>query len=152
MATITLSSDYGYVLLAASATMIVNTWHGSNTGKFRRRAKIAYPNCYATPEEAASSLDAYRFNCAQRAHAQMLENYPSVLAALFIGGIGAPKVAAAVGAAWAVNRVVYTLGYQSGKQGDDGKGRYKGIGHVVCQLVLYGMSFWTAYNVLKGGL
>ncbi|KFY73595.1 hypothetical protein V499_06326, partial [Pseudogymnoascus sp. VKM F-103] len=53
----TLSQDYGYVILAATSTFILNTIHGFNTGKFRKAAAIAYPAPYATNEVAKDNDD-----------------------------------------------------------------------------------------------
>lgn len=55
---------------------------------------------------------------AQRAHANFLENLPTFLSALFIGGITFPVLSASLGAAWAVSRVLYARGYtKNGPQG-----------------------------------
>lgn len=35
----------------------------ARTGKFRKESKIAYPNCYATHEQAEKDPAAYKFNC-----------------------------------------------------------------------------------------
>jgi glutathione S-transferase len=64
------------------------------------------------------------FNCAQRAHYNFLEHYPTFLAGVLLAGLKYPVTSAALGAVWLGSRVAYAVGYTSGKPG--GKGRYAG--------------------------
>lgn len=50
----------------------------------------------------------------------MLENLPSFFVAFNVCALSFPRFAAAVGATWAVGRVMYQLGY--GKKGPKGRG------------------------------
>ena len=62
-------SDFGshfphsYVFGAATAMFFVNVYHSIMTGYYRKAAKIDYPNCYASAEQAAKDPAAYQFNC-----------------------------------------------------------------------------------------
>ncbi|KAK4065321.1 Microsomal glutathione S transferase [Trichoderma simmonsii] len=112
--TLTLPDAYGFVLAAATSTFFVNILHMARTGKFRKESKIAYPNCYATHEQAEKDPAAYKFNCAQRAHANFIENQPSALGALFIAGLHFPVAAAVLGASWSFGRTLYLYGYTGG--------------------------------------
>jgi len=127
------------VILTASATTFLSSWHGLFSGRYRRAAQIKHPNAYAPAELAASNHAAYLFNCAQRAHANYTENYPSLLVSLLLAGLQYPLVASALGAVWCVARVVYTLGYV--KEGQmEGKGRIPGLVWVVPQWGLGALS------------
>ncbi|TVY49018.1 Microsomal glutathione S-transferase 3 [Lachnellula cervina] len=146
MATMTIAPDYGYVLLAATSTFIVNVLHMVNTSAYRKAAKIAYPAAYAP--SSRTDAEAYRFNSAQRAHANYIENQVSMLGALFIAGLSYPRVAAGMGLGWSVCRWVYMKGYSEGQEG--GKGRYKGIGFYLFQFGLIGMAAWTGVGTVLG--
>ncbi|KAL7959195.1 hypothetical protein V8C34DRAFT_120275 [Trichoderma compactum] len=118
--TLTLPDAYGFVLAAATSTFFVNLLHMVRTGKFRKESKITYPNCYATHEQAEKDPAAYKFNCAQRAHANFVENQPSALGALFIAGLHFPVAAATLGASWTFGRTLYLYGY-TGNSGPRGR-------------------------------
>ncbi|KAL7943001.1 ER glutathione S transferase [Trichoderma barbatum] len=111
--TLTIPDAYGLVLAAATSTFFVNLLHMARTGKFRKASKVTYPNAYATHEQAEKDPAAYRFNCAQRAHANFIENQPSALGALFIAGLQFPLAAAIMGATWSFGRAFYLYGYTS---------------------------------------
>ncbi len=68
MAAITLPYDYQYVLLAATSTFFVNSFHGFLTGRKRKAAGIKYPTTYATTEQADKDPKAYAFNCGTHSH------------------------------------------------------------------------------------
>jgi glutathione S-transferase len=148
-----LTSPHSYVLLAAVSTFVVGTWHGMRVGGFRKAAKIPYPYEYASYEQIqtaspASSKAMLAFNSAQRAHQNFGENHPTALGALMIAGLRYPVAAAVLGGVWAVNRVVYAIGYtRSGEQG--GKGRYYGILWMLAHYVLVGMAGKSAWDITR---
>lgn len=86
----------------------MNTLHMFNTGKFRKAAKVPYPAAYAP--DSRTDEAAIRFNCAQRSHAQFVENQVSTLAALLLAGLRFPLAAAAMGLGWSVFRYLYMVG------------------------------------------
>ena len=142
------SNSYSYVLLAATSTAFINLWHSSLVGSYRRASGVPYPNAYAPASEAATSKEKYLFNCAQRAHSNFLEALPTVLSTLMISGLKYPVASAAMGAAWGVGRIVYTLGYTKKSQTIEskGSGRYAGIFHLiplVGLMVMSGLSSWS---------
>ncbi|KAL7930565.1 hypothetical protein V8C35DRAFT_312331 [Trichoderma chlorosporum] len=111
--TLTLPDAYGFVLAAATSTFFVNALHMARTGKLRKASKVAYPNAYASNEQAEKDPAAYQFNCAQRAHANYTENHASALGALLIAGLQFPVASAVLGATWALGRTLYLYGYTS---------------------------------------
>lgn len=103
----TIGSDYGYVILAGSATVFLNLWQMFRIGKLRKAYGIKYPQM--TSDQHPD------FNCAQRVHQNTLESIPFILAMLLMGGLRHPQYAAGFGAAWLFGRVVYSIGYYTGK-------------------------------------
>ncbi|KAI1759718.1 membrane-associated proteins in eicosanoid and glutathione metabolism [Hypoxylon sp. FL1150] len=120
-------SEYGYVLVVAVSSLLVNTFHGFLTVKARRASGLHYPIAYATEEQAAKDPKAFAFNCAQRAHANYTENITTFLCALFISGLRFPVPTAALGAGWVFARVWYAAGYASGGPKGRMRGNYIGI-------------------------
>jgi glutathione S-transferase len=118
--------------------------HILNVGKYRKIAKVSYPMAYAP--ETRKDNEAHLFNCAQRAHSNFIENQPSMLGALMLGGIGFPKTAAALGGAWTVCRYLYMSGYNKGGQG--GTGRYRGIAFWLFQVGLLGLAAYTGVSMI----
>ncbi|KAL9021207.1 MAG: hypothetical protein Q9185_001608 [Variospora sp. 1 TL-2023] len=144
MSTIQLSipAEYGYVLVTASLTSIVALFHTQQTSKYRRLAKVPYPNAYATPAEAKESREKYLFNCAQRAHANFLEHVPQFYTTLLISGLRFPRFSAAMGAVWLAGRIVYALGYTDPSK-EKGAGRRMGSFFYAGALGLLLGSLWT---------
>ncbi|KAK3940698.1 microsomal glutathione S-transferase 3 [Diplogelasinospora grovesii] len=110
---ITVPNEYSYVLVAVTSTFFVNTFHGLLTSRHRKASGVAYPAPYATAEEAAKNPKAYKFNCAQRAHANFTENLVPAVGAMLIAGLRHPVAAAGMGITWSIARVIYALGYTS---------------------------------------
>ncbi|SPQ21966.1 2d8cfbfd-1880-43b3-9397-ebc67a6ab6d3 [Thermothielavioides terrestris] len=137
---ITIPDEYGYVLLAASSTFIVSFFHSALTSRKRRAAGIKYPITYASPEQAEKDPKAFAFNCAQRAHANFMENHTSALAAMLISGLKYPVYAAGLGAVWSVSRVFYALGYVN--KGPQGREAGAAVG-ALANLTLVGMAVYT---------
>jgi len=148
--TLEIPQEYGYVLLAATSTFILGSIHGANTSSYRKAAGILYPNAYASDALAKGKPEAYAFNCAQRAHANYIENQPSLVGALLIAGLMFPLTAAAMGAGWSVSRYLYMLGYCRPSWGENGNGRYKGVTFLVFQFGLMGMAGYTALKMALG--
>jgi glutathione S-transferase len=143
-----LTHPRSYVLGAVVSTFVVGAWHGGRVGAFRKAAKVPYPFEYASYEQIqtaspASSKAMLAFNSAQRAHQNFNENHPTALGAMAIAGLKFPVATAALGGVWAVNRVVYALGYTNGSEG--GKGRYYGalwmLAHYA-MIIMAGVAAW----------
>jgi glutathione S-transferase len=67
---------------------------------------------------------------------------------MLIAGLVYPKAAAALGLGWTLNRYVYLIGYTNPALGEGGKGRYYGIGYMLCQYVLLGMVGYIGYGMV----
>jgi len=139
MTAVTIDPSYGWVLLAAASTFFLNSYHSINTGNYRKKAKVNYPAAYAPSDR--TDEDANRFNCAQRAHANFVENQPSAVGALLLAGLRFPITSALMGLGWTVSRYLYMVGYSKGGVG--GKGRYNGIYFWFFQA---GLAFLAVYN------
>lgn len=105
-------AGYGWVLAALLANIFVTQGMAFAVGAARRRFNVQCPTMYASEKEGHK--DAKAFNCVQRAHQNTLEFLPSMVAALLLGGLQYPLVAAALGALYAVARIQYFRGYSSG--------------------------------------
>jgi len=144
---LTIPQDYGYVLVALSAVPFLNFYQSMQVGQMRKAAGVPYPNAYATHAEAEASPDKYRFNCAQRAHSNLLENVPNFVISTAIAGLKYPKVVGGLGGVWVLGRFLYARGYvYSSKK--DGKGRYNGIFYALAQIALMGLAAWTGYSTV----
>lgn len=89
----------------------------------------------------------YKFNNAQRAHANFLESVWGVSALMLVGGLFDAKVFAGLGAVYFVARILYATGYKS-SQGP--KGREAGA--ILGALSTFGMigySFKVGYDLIK---
>ncbi|KAI1349508.1 hypothetical protein F5Y01DRAFT_288889 [Xylaria sp. FL0043] len=137
--------EYGYVLAVAASTMFINTTHKTISSMARKASGIPYPISYATKEEAEKNPKAYKFNLAQRAHANFIENYTSFLTALLIAGLRYPNQATYAGSAWVLGRFAYALGYTNfGPQG-------RLLGYGVSQIGKFALSIMavmTCWNLL----
>lgn len=68
---------------------------------------------------------AEQFNCAQRAHANYLENFPQTMLYTLVAGLKWPVASAVMGGAWVFFRILFLQGYvYSGLE--QGKGRFRG--------------------------
>ncbi|KAK4127898.1 membrane-associated proteins in eicosanoid and glutathione metabolism [Parathielavia appendiculata] len=135
MTIITVPNGYGYVLLAASSTAFLNTFHAILTSTRRKAAGVKYPITYVTAEQADKDPKAYAFNCAQRAHANFTENLTPFLTALLISGLKYPVYSAVLGGTWAFGRVLFALGYTSkGPQGRTTGGYLASLSNIVLAL------------------
>jgi len=145
---LTIPDGYGLVLLSAMTTSVMTIVHMEYTATMRKGAKVPYPNPYATANDAATSPEKYRFNCAQKAHAQFNEHHPTMLLSLLISGLRYPEAAAYMGFAWTAGRLAYLLGYARKNAPADGKGRLIGIWWNVPHLGLLGTAFYTAWKMV----
>ncbi|KNZ74146.1 Microsomal glutathione S-transferase 3 [Termitomyces sp. J132] len=112
--TVTVPDGLEYVAASLLSTVFVLVGHSINVSKWRKRSGIKYPQLYAEKAEVEASRDALIFNCAQRAHANTLENLPMIYATTLITAVKYPIVAAAACGAWSLSRIFYTRGYLSG--------------------------------------
>ncbi|KAF5497058.1 Microsomal glutathione S-transferase 3 [Colletotrichum aenigma] len=144
--TLQVPDEYGYVLLVAASTFFINTTHVLLTSKFRKASGLVYPVPYASNEAAEKDRKAYMFNCAQRAHANFTENQPSFLGALLISGLRFPVASAAIGAGWALSRLIYAFGYTSAA---GPAGRVRGsIGSFLTDTALKFMALYTSVAMI----
>ncbi|CEI65739.1 hypothetical protein FVEN_g7578 [Fusarium venenatum] len=142
-----LPAEYGYVLVAATSTFFINTLHVVLTSKARKRSGLKYPIPYASNDLAEKDAEAYKFNCAQRSHANFTENQISFLGALLISGLRYPVASAVLGAGWAASRVFYAIGYSAGGP----QGRMGGsIGSTLCDVSLKFMAAYTSIMYAMG--
>ncbi|KAI8269012.1 hypothetical protein K4K61_001619, partial [Colletotrichum sp. SAR11_59] len=82
----------------------------------------------------------------QRAHANFTENQPSFLGALLISGLRFPVASAAVGAGWALSRLIYAFGYTSAA---GPAGRVRGsIGSFLTDTALKFMALYTSVAMI----
>ncbi|KAK8725675.1 hypothetical protein OTU49_010685 [Cherax quadricarinatus] len=114
MVAIEVQPEYGYCVLVAVGSSFMLVWKAMQVGSMRKKLKIHYPTMYSPNNDL--------FNCYQRAHQNTLENYPTFLTLLLLGGLYNPVVSAVGGAVWCVGRIAYALGYYTG----DPKKRMRG--------------------------
>ncbi|TXT07373.1 hypothetical protein VHUM_03093 [Vanrija humicola] len=81
----------------------------ATVGAARKAAKVPYPNFYVSDAEAKADQNKYKYNCAQRAHGNTLENVPSVIALFGFLSIFHPVVATSAVVVWCIGRVFYTV-------------------------------------------
>lgn len=136
---------HSYVLTVASASFFLNTYHFMLTAKARGASGIKYPTPYATVEQAEKDPKAFKFNCAQRAHGNYVENFTPFLGALLISGLQFPVASATLGAAWVVGRVWYATGYVSqGPKGRSGGFVVSFLGDVALKV----LAVWTGVQMV----
>ncbi|KDQ08883.1 hypothetical protein BOTBODRAFT_191497 [Botryobasidium botryosum FD-172 SS1] len=146
LATITVPANYAYVLLAASAFPLLNIYQSYRVGRARKAAGVPYPEVYAEKAVAATSIDAMRFNCTQRAHLNTLESAPQVILATFLTGLKYPILSASLAAVWVFGRVLYTQGYSTGEP----QKRHRGtVFFYPITYVLTGTAIWTAIDLVR---
>ncbi|POY74396.1 microsomal glutathione S-transferase [Rhodotorula taiwanensis] len=133
--------DYAYV--TAVGTLGVYGLHVFATMRVsaaRKAANIKYPAMLADNSEAERDSKANKFNCAQRAHYNTLENLPVFLITLFHSGLYYPRFAAVAGLVWVLGRFAYIDGYASG----DPAKRQRGVFQYLGLLPMFGISVWKA--------
>jgi len=142
MVSIAIKPEYGYVIGVGIASAFMCTWHGITVGMARKKYGVKYPTMYANKAEVK---EADAFNCYQRAHGNLMENYPQFLMMLFLGGVEHPLTATACGLIWMAGRVAFALGYQTGDPSKRMNGAFQYIG----LLSLLGLSVKFAYNLVS---
>ncbi|MCJ1342082.1 hypothetical protein MMC31_000262 [Peltigera leucophlebia] len=144
-----LPPSHSYVIATAAFSTFVNNWLVLRVGTFRKAAKVPYPNCYATDDEAKADKAKYLFNCAQRAHANFLEHQPTFLTSLLISGLSYPTVSAGLGVTWSVARVLYAIGYTNPNK-QAGRGRMIGSFFWLAELALQLTAGFTGWKMIMG--
>ncbi|KAJ5287004.1 hypothetical protein N7478_002690 [Penicillium angulare] len=146
MTTITLPENYGAVIgVALGAIPVLGFIHGFVTGGLRKEAKVPYPHSYASIEQCKENAKAEKFNCAQRAHTNFLENASQTMLFTLVAGLKYPELAAGISGLWVVFRSLFLYGYvYSGKP--QGKGRMMGGFFWLAQGALWGL---TVFGVAR---
>jgi uncharacterized membrane protein YecN with MAPEG domain len=135
------------VLVALGLVPLLSWAQGIVVTTLRKPAQVPYPNAYASHEKAKESREAYKFNCAQRAHHNLMENMPQAIALMLFAGLEHPTAAAALGAAWVAFRLAYAWGYIT-SQKKNGAGRLYGGGFWLMQAGLWALSLSTTWKML----
>ncbi|KAK7479634.1 hypothetical protein BaRGS_00029100 [Batillaria attramentaria] len=131
---LTIPSDYGYVVLVVVATWILLNWLALQVMKARKKYEVAYPKLY---DERS-----HDFNCVQRAHQNTLENITCFLLFLLIGGLLYPRLSALFGIIYLASRVVYAYGYYTGDPSKRNRGAfgYVGLLGLIVNTILFAIS------------
>ncbi|KAJ4484934.1 hypothetical protein C8J55DRAFT_487936 [Lentinula edodes] len=156
---IVVPQGFSYVAGALLSTVFLVTGQSAVVSTQRKAAGIKYPQSsvarstpvlYAEQKEVEASVDALKFNCAQRAHQNTLENLPIIYTTTLVAALKFPKVAAAACAFWSLTRVLYTRGYISGDPAQRNKNG--GSLYNLATLVLLGTSIYTAGSLMLAGI
>ncbi|PGH13428.1 hypothetical protein AJ79_03707 [Helicocarpus griseus UAMH5409] len=140
MVSFTVPDNYGNVLaIALGVIPFLSFAHGAVVGVKRKASGINYPHAYATPEQCKQNPIAYKFNCAQRAHANFLENMPQTMLYTVVAGLKYPNATAALSATWVVMRILFLYGYVYSDK-PNGEGRYYGMLSWFAQAGLWALS------------
>ncbi|KXN74462.1 hypothetical protein CONCODRAFT_14799 [Conidiobolus coronatus NRRL 28638] len=109
---ITISKDYGFVLLSSSVIAAQCFSSSFPASKLRKTLNIPYPDTGSGRfTQKLSDEDWEKFNNAQRVHHNYVEQHSIVQVLLLTAGIFHPIYSAATGAAYIVARHIYTYGY-----------------------------------------
>ncbi|THU93613.1 MAPEG-domain-containing protein, partial [Dendrothele bispora CBS 962.96] len=114
LVTFTLPKEFVYVGAAVVSTVYLLGWQTIVVERARKKADVKYPQLYAEKEEAEKSSEKMKFNCAQRAHQNTLEQLPTLYVTTLVVGTKYPVVAASALGTWVLARVLYTRGYATG--------------------------------------
>ncbi|TDL21353.1 membrane-associated proteins in eicosanoid and glutathione metabolism [Rickenella mellea] len=144
--TMVLPDRYPFVVAAAMSTFCVSIWQSLLVSSYRKKAGIAYPQAYAEKTQADASVDAMKFNCAQRAHQNTIEHIAHFLLGIFVTGVRYPTVAAVLGFSFSLGRVMYTLGYSSGTP--DNRFKNGGVVALVSNSCIVLASLWTTGEMI----
>lgn len=145
---ITVPENYGYtVLVALGAIPLLAQIQGSISTSFRKPAQVPYPYHYATVEQAKNNQNAYKYNCAQRAHGNLLENMPQTMVSMLFAGLFYPTAAPVLGLAWVGSRIIYAYGYIWSSK-PNGSGRLYGSSMWIAQLGLWGLCIAAGFKMI----
>eukprot|EP01119_Soliformovum_irregulare_P012365 TRINITY_DN3201_c0_g2_i1.p1 TRINITY_DN3201_c0_g2~~TRINITY_DN3201_c0_g2_i1.p1 ORF type:complete len:143 (-),score=17.47 TRINITY_DN3201_c0_g2_i1:101-529(-) len=137
LVTLSVSTNYGYVILSGIASLLYLQYLGIQVGIARKKYNVQYPKMYDDNQPV--------FNCIQRAHQNSLEIWPTFLVLHFLGGIRFPLLATLAGLLFVFGRVIYAQGYSTGKPENRARGSpFYGVG----LLLLLGTSVGTALQFL----
>ncbi|XP_006460638.1 hypothetical protein AGABI2DRAFT_192272 [Agaricus bisporus var. bisporus H97] len=139
-ASFTVPSDYHYVVASLALPAAVAWTQAFFVGRYRKRAKVEYPQMYADQKQVEASRDAYFYNCAQRVHQNTLEAIATLVPSVAITGLEYPRIAAGICVVWTLSRIPYTIGYMSGDP--QARGRKGGGVGILSNFVL---SFATVF-------
>lgn len=139
--------SYGLVTGACTGLGFLLAYQTMLVGGARKRAKIPYPQLYATPEQEKGSKEALIFNCTQRAHQNTLEFAPYVLFATLLNGVLYPQFAVGTMLTYLIGRVLYTEGYRTG---DPAKRQRGFMGSLALIAMLFG-SVYTSFQIYTRG-
>ncbi|KAJ7248641.1 hypothetical protein B0H12DRAFT_1123556 [Mycena haematopus] len=151
MPTINVPEGFSYVAASLLSSVFLLTWQTMQVGGARKASGIEYPRLYAEKAEMDASPSAVKFNCVQRAHANTLENIPSIYLMTILVAMKSPVVAAAALGSWVVSRVVYTLGYSTGNPANR-NGLLVRMTYTPAVLTLLGGSIYSVYTLLAAGI
>jgi hypothetical protein len=120
----------------------------------RPRAKILYPQLYATPEQAAANPAVFAYNCAQRAHANYVENLLPAIGSMLVAGLSYPTITGWLGVGWLGCRLVYFYNYTRVQSGTVVPEKPP-MGHAVSlwlfQYGLHALSVKAAWDIFSMG-
>ncbi|KAF9920261.1 hypothetical protein FBU30_009927 [Linnemannia zychae] len=114
MATITISPDYGIVIIIAVLSCMLVFFFGTKVTSYRQIAQVPLPFLYADANECKEDHKKLIFNCYQRIHQNTLEGFSTYLTVLLLGGVQYPIAGAALGGVWILGRCFYYYGYSTG--------------------------------------
>lgn len=136
----TVSADFGYVMIVAALTYALHQWMAVQVGMARRRLDVPYPIFYADE----SNPNANEFNCIQRGHQNCLESIAVFFALLLLSGIVYPVASAVLGVVYLVGRLVYFLGYSTGNP----KGRMRGMFFMIPLVLLFILTIVSGVSLI----
>jgi len=111
---IVIPERYPLVIATATGTVALNIYQYLNVRSHRKASGIKYPQLYAEKAEVDKNPLALKYNCAQRAHQNTLENLTHVIMMSFISGLKFPIVTSGLLGAWILGRYLWTVEYSTG--------------------------------------
>ncbi|KAJ7114604.1 hypothetical protein C8R43DRAFT_1039386 [Mycena crocata] len=150
MTAITIQPGMSYVAAAFMTTFFLLTGQSFLVSKYRGRAGIKYPRAYADKQEIAASPAAMKFNCAQRAHQNTLENLPLMYMMTAVLSVKYPIVAASGLGLWVASRIAFTIGYITNP--DKRNNFIAELLFIPGLLTLLGGSLFTTYELYSQGV